>query len=233
MRGQRAVQLLEPKTKVRKTRFDEESWEGVDRGLFETLRKLRREIADDRGVPPFVVFSDATLRDLARVRPGSKSALLRVRGIGEKKSADLGDRFLAELASYCSSHGLTLNNDGPLKEDRRHASTESRKPNDAKTTAFEMFARGEDLSAVAARTERALSTVGGYLIEFIHARKPERVDAWVDDATYTKVVEATKDLGSVYLRPIYEKLQEKVGYDQIRIVVAHLECFDSTSHESK
>jgi ATP-dependent DNA helicase RecQ len=233
MRGQRAVQLLEPKTKVRKTRFDEESWEGVDRGLFETLRKLRREIADDRGVPPFVVFSDATLRDLARVRPGSKSALLRVRGIGEKKSADLGERFLAELASYCSSHGLTLNNDAPLKDDRRPAPTESRKPNDAKATAFEMFARGEDLSAVAARTERALSTVCGYLVEFIHARKPERVDAWVDDATYIKVAEATKDLGSVYLRPIYERLQEKVGYDQIRIVVAHLECFDSTSPKSK
>jgi ATP-dependent DNA helicase RecQ len=110
MRGQRSVQLLEPKTKVRKTKFDQESWEGVDRGLFETLRKLRREIADDRGVPPFVLFSDATLRDLARLRPGSKNALMEVRGIGERKAADLGDRFLKELASYCGTHGLMLNN---------------------------------------------------------------------------------------------------------------------------
>src|SRR5207244_5900004 len=80
MRGQRAVQLLQFKTKVKKTRFDEESWEGVDRGLFESLRKLRREIADSRGVPPFLLFSDATLRDMARQRPGSARALLRVRG---------------------------------------------------------------------------------------------------------------------------------------------------------
>src|SRR5690349_17448275 len=58
LRGQRSVQLLQPKIKVRKTRADEESWEGVDRGLFETLRKLRREIAGERGVPPFVLFND-------------------------------------------------------------------------------------------------------------------------------------------------------------------------------
>ncbi|HEY2383686.1 MAG TPA: DNA helicase RecQ [Terriglobia bacterium] len=224
MRGQRPVQLLEPKTKVRKTRFDEESWEGVDRGLFETLRKLRRDIADDRGVPPFVLFSDATLRDLARLRPGSASALLHVRGIGEKKAADLGERFLGALGEYCKSHGLTLNNDVPAKDDRkRTAPSEPRKPNDAKAIAFEMFARGESLQEVAARTERASSTACGYLVEFIKARKVERVDAWVDGETYIKVAEAANGLGTVYLKPIYDRLQEKVPYDQIRIVVAHLE----------
>jgi len=224
MRGQRAVQLLEPKTKVRKTRFDEESWEGVDRGLFETLRKLRRQIADDRGVPPFVLFSDATLRDLARLRPGSPGALLGVRGIGEKKAADLGERFLDELASYCNTHGLTLNNDAaPSDARRRQAPAEAGKPNDAKATAFNMFARGDNLPEVAARTGRALSTVSGYLVEFIHLRKPARVDAWVDDGTYSKVAEVVKEVGTVYLKPIYDKLQEKVPYDQIRVVVAHLE----------
>lgn len=224
MRGQRVVQLLEPKTKVRKTHFDEESWEGVDRGLFETLRKLRREIADHRGVPPFVLFSDATLRDLARLRPGSAGALLRVRGIGEKKAADLGERFLGELAAYCTSHGLTLDNDVPEKDDRRRtARSEPRKPNDAKAIAFEMFARGESLLEVAARTERAQSTVCGYLVEFIQLRKPEHVTAWVDDETYEKVAEAAKPMGTVYLKPIYDSLQEKVPYDQIRIVIAHIQ----------
>src|SRR5262249_14343875 len=118
---------------------------------------------------------------------GSKSALLRVRGIGEKKAGDLGERFLAEVASYCGNHGLTLNKDAPPKDDRRAAATESRKPNDAKAMAFEMFARGEGLSEVATRTERALSTVCGYLVEFIHSRKLARVDAWVDEVTYQKV----------------------------------------------
>jgi ATP-dependent DNA helicase RecQ len=108
MRGQRPVRLLQPKAKVRKTQFDEESWEGVDRGLFETLRKLRREIADQRQVPPYVIFNDATLRSMARTRPGSPGALLRVRGVGERKLADLGERFLGCVAEYCEANGLPV-----------------------------------------------------------------------------------------------------------------------------
>jgi ATP-dependent DNA helicase RecQ len=108
LRGQRPVRLLQPKTRVAKTRFDRESWEAVDPGLFESLRRLRREIADQRGVPAYVVFSDATLRDMARLRPGSSAAFLGVRGVGERKLADLGPRFLDHIASYCRANGLPL-----------------------------------------------------------------------------------------------------------------------------
>jgi ATP-dependent DNA helicase RecQ len=108
LRGTRSVRLLQPKTKVRKTRFDEKSWESVDTGLFETLRNLRREIANQRNVPAYVLFSDATLRDMARLRPGSQSALLGVRGVGEQKLADLGERFLDEIKNYCHANRLPL-----------------------------------------------------------------------------------------------------------------------------
>jgi ATP-dependent DNA helicase RecQ len=108
LRGQRTVRLLQPKAEVAKTRFDEASWEGVDRGLFESLRALRRQIADERHVPAYVVFGDGTLRDMARVRPGSPTSLLNVRGVGERKLADLGQRFLEHIAAYCGAHGLSL-----------------------------------------------------------------------------------------------------------------------------
>ena len=100
LRGQRAVRLLQPKAKVAKARFDETSWQDVDHGLFESLRALRREIAESRGVPAYVVFSDATLRDMARLKPESPHSLLAVRGIGERKLADLGQRFLEHIAHY-------------------------------------------------------------------------------------------------------------------------------------
>jgi ATP-dependent DNA helicase RecQ len=110
MRGQRAVRLLQPKAApVRRTRAEEQSWHEVDAGLFESLRGLRREIALERGVPAYVVFSDATLRDLARARPGSSTALRRVRGVGDRKLADLGARFLQHITTYCRTHGLALN----------------------------------------------------------------------------------------------------------------------------
>ena len=108
LRGNRSVRLLQPKTKVKKTRFDEKSWESVDTGLFETLRNLRRQLADERRVPAYVLFSDATLRDMARVRPGSPSALLGIRGVGERKLADLGERFLEIIETYCRENRLPL-----------------------------------------------------------------------------------------------------------------------------
>ncbi len=106
--GKRAVRLLQPKVKVRKTRFDEKSWERVDTGLFESLRTLRRQLADQRGVPAYVLFSDATLRDMAHLRPGSPQALLGVRGVGERKLADIGQRFLELIETYCRDKRLPM-----------------------------------------------------------------------------------------------------------------------------
>ena len=108
LRGTRAVQLLQPKTKVKKSRLDEKSWDRVDSGLFETLRTLRRQLAEKRRVPAYVLFTDATLREMARVRPGSVSALLNIRGVGERKLADLGQRFLEVISDYCRDNRLPL-----------------------------------------------------------------------------------------------------------------------------
>ncbi len=108
LRGKRNVQLVQPKEKVQKTRYDEKSWEDVHTGLFESLRNLRREIAQQRNVPAYVLFSDATLRDMARIRPSSPNALLAVRGVGEKKLADIGQRFLDEIVNYCRENRLEL-----------------------------------------------------------------------------------------------------------------------------
>jgi ATP-dependent DNA helicase RecQ len=108
LRGNRTVQLLQPKTIVKKTRYDEKSWESVDTGLFEQLRTLRRRLAEERHVPAYVLFNDATLRDMARVRPGSRDALLKIRGVGERKVADLGERFLEAILVYCRENRLPL-----------------------------------------------------------------------------------------------------------------------------
>jgi ATP-dependent DNA helicase RecQ len=98
--------LLQPKVKVEKTRFDSDSWAGVDPGLFESLRNLRRDIAHERSLPAYVLLSDATLRDMARLRPRSPAALLRVRGVGERKLSDFGQRFLERIAIYCRENEL-------------------------------------------------------------------------------------------------------------------------------
>jgi ATP-dependent DNA helicase RecQ len=82
----------------RRARIETESWEGVDRDLFERLRTLRLEIARRRGVPPYVIFHDTTLREMARVKPASLDALRQVYGVGARKAEDLGQAFIAVIA---------------------------------------------------------------------------------------------------------------------------------------
>lgn len=103
LKGMEQPLLLEaPKKKAApKPSVAKDSWEGVDRALFEKLRQLRRELAKQRSVPAYIVFTDATLRDLARKRPLTQDALLRVSGIGMKKLEQYGAELLSEIRKYC------------------------------------------------------------------------------------------------------------------------------------
>jgi ATP-dependent DNA helicase RecQ len=83
----------------KRARVETESWQGVDRDLFERLRVLRLEIARTRGVPPYVIFHDSTLREMARLKPQSVEALRHVYGVGARKADDLGDAFISVIAA--------------------------------------------------------------------------------------------------------------------------------------
>jgi ATP-dependent DNA helicase RecQ len=101
MRGKRAVELVELRgRKAAKTRLEETSWSGVDEELFESLRALRREIAAERGVPAYVILHDSTLRELSRLHPKHLDDLRAVRGIGERKLADIGARLLERIQQH-------------------------------------------------------------------------------------------------------------------------------------
>jgi hypothetical protein len=71
--------------------------------------------------------------------------------------------------------------------------------------------------------------VCGYLVEFIQGRQGQQITAWVDEETVVKVTDAAEVLGTAYLKPIYERLDQKVPYDHIRIVIAHLSGLASVS----
>jgi len=82
----------------KRARVETEGWEGVDRDLFEELRVLRMEIARRRRVPPYVIFHDTTLREIARSKPKTKEDLRHVYGVGDRKAEDLGEMVLAVVA---------------------------------------------------------------------------------------------------------------------------------------
>ena len=115
LRGKMTPRLLKPRRKTKKekstgqSKLEVDSWEGVDRGLFEHLRQLRREQAQAAVVPAYIIFGDGALRDMARRRPVSLDAFAAVRGVGQRKLEDYGDIFCAAISEYCSDHGLDTN----------------------------------------------------------------------------------------------------------------------------
>jgi ATP-dependent DNA helicase RecQ len=95
-----ARQRKPEKGQPKRSRVETESWDGVDRGLFERLRALRLKVARDRSVPPYVIFHDRTLRELARLKPMSMDALRHVYGVGARKADDLGDEVIGAIREH-------------------------------------------------------------------------------------------------------------------------------------
>jgi ATP-dependent DNA helicase RecQ len=77
---------------------------GCDEDLFERLRQLRKRLADERQVPPYIVFSDVTLRQMARLYPANELEFMRISGVGEKKRVEFGAIFLADIADFLRTH---------------------------------------------------------------------------------------------------------------------------------
>lgn len=114
LRGETTPTLLAPtkRSKTSRSTKTAESWEGVDRGLFDALRSLRAEIASEQSVPAYIVFGDAALREMARRRPTSIENFARVKGVGAAKLRDYGEAFLEAINAYCSQEGIATDVEG-------------------------------------------------------------------------------------------------------------------------
>src|SRR5204863_6064265 len=79
-----------------------------DEVLFESLRQLRRRLAEERSVPSYIIFSDVALRQMARSYPASEAEFARISGVGEKKLREFGAPFLGEIASYLQANARQI-----------------------------------------------------------------------------------------------------------------------------
>jgi len=200
----------------------EASWEGVDRALFEVLRAWRRAEADSQGVPPFVIFNDATLRYIAAARPSELQRLRAVPGVGEVKLKDFGPTIIEILHDYAETSGVLLDQAPPVPRANTTLERAPRRVTAAMDHAFGLFAQGSSLDEVMESTQRARSTVSAYLADYISQERPESVAAWVPAARYSAIASAAARVGRDRLRPIRDELGEEYQWDEIRIVLAHL-----------
>lgn len=224
MKDQKTVTLLKTPGAdtgtARPARMDTSSWEGVDRPLFDVLKELRKTLATERGVPPYIVFSDATLRDLARFRPSTPERMHTLYGVGEAKLKDFGRAFLDAIAAHCGAHGLAQD-----VIDKRPPITPPAAPakiSGNSVQAMNLFRSGANLAEVMRQTGRARSTTVQYLCDWITVDRPTSISRWVSEATYERIAPVAKEQGLTHLKPIFSALNEEVPYDAIRIVVTHL-----------
>jgi len=221
LHGEEVPTLLKPADKhVRTSKVAADSWQGVDHGLFEALRGLRRDLAMERNVPAYVVFSDAALRDMARLRPSTQSAFLQVHGVGRAKAEQYGDLFVAAISHYCREHSLSMD---VIERERTPSARKGRSTlNMARQTAHGLFARGASVEEVARAVERAPSTVVDYLVSYIVKEGLTDASPWVDERASARISDAAASLETDLVGPIYRALGGEIGYDKIKVCLAVL-----------
>ena len=230
LKGEETPRLLKPAQKSAKvSKAVTDSWEGVDSVLFETLRKLRKTLASQKGVPPFVIFGDAALRDMARKKPSTIEAFLTVRGVGQTKCKKYGKVMLKAIEDCCRANALEMDIDTNVQTLSSKAvpkkTKSSGRSNISKSHAFLLFEQRYSISEAAKRLKQPESTTIQYLVDYIkdqHIRNPH---PWVDARTFIIISNAIQKHGSKRLKAIYESLDGQASYNQIQIVLA---CLNTT-----
>jgi ATP-dependent DNA helicase RecQ len=181
--------------------------EGVHRALFEELRGVRKQIADAATVPPFVVFSDATLVEMAKSKPRDERELLSITGVGEHKLYKYGAQFLAAIDEYRRRIAPGADVDGL-------ALTLS----DTQRDTFQLYQEGLSLTDIAARRGLKDVTVVTHLEELRAAGLDVDLRRFVD-ADKIPLIEARLEvLGAVNLTALKDGLPESISYSDVRLV---------------
>ena len=187
-----------------------------DAGLFNALSALRRELADERGVPAFVIFGNRTLQDMALRVPRTAEEFARVSGVGQAKLEDLGGTFLERINAYARERGWpdTGNSPSQTVPVRRG----SRLVNQSFRETGRLISEGASLEAVAAGRGLAVTTIIGHLERLVE--EGEEVD-WthlLPPPDRRSEIEAVFQIvGDELLRPVFDELGGEYSYNEIRL----------------
>lgn len=223
LRGETTPILFQAPESSQSSKSQRDDWEGVDRELFEELRKLRSAIAAENSVPAYTVFHDPTLRDLARQRPSTMDAMLKISGVGEKKGETFGPRFIGVITDYCTQNNISADQPGVARiTAAAPSSPRGLSKSNVLKKAFALFDDGKTIEEVAAEIDRAPSTTSGYLARYISENGITDPTPWVDQDALEKIHAAAQEVGSLErLAPIKELVGDGISYEQIR---AAIEC---------
>ncbi len=173
--------------------------------LFEVLRQLRKELARKRGVPPYIIFSDATLEEMAAERPITEYDMNRISGVGEKKYAQYGEIFINAILDFISTQGQN----GVKVKGTTH------------TLTLQLYNRGFSPEQISLERDMQLGTIYTHLTE-LYARG-QKID-WkklISKKELDQVLQLLEKRGEPFrLKELHEELGEQISYDKIKFAIA-------------
>ncbi|GER88784.1 ATP-dependent DNA helicase RecQ [Dictyobacter vulcani] len=196
--------------------------DAADNQFLQRLRALRKQLADEHNVPPYVVFTDAALRAMVQQLPMSQAQFLKVPGVGEQKLKAYYTPFTDEIKAYAEQH--------PDKVPAAPATPERAKPASARSAVYirrnivNLAQQGFSLREIAQACDRAPSTVAEYLTAAITEGEVTDLAHLVPSEQYQAIARAIQEVGDEKLKPIKESLGDQYSYEDIRLVRAHLQA---------
>jgi ATP-dependent DNA helicase RecQ len=184
--------------------------------LFAILRQKRKEMADKAGIPPYVIFSDRTLVEMSAYYPQSFEGLLKISGVGQVKSRQYGDAFLEVIKSFCEKHDL--------KENRKETTRDKSDSNRRYVIVGEVYNSGETIQGLMELYHVTQGTILDHLTRYLSAgntlRNGEDLHALTSVTSEKRqaTFAAFDELGPTFLKPIYDKLNGALNYDDLKIL---------------
>jgi ATP-dependent DNA helicase RecQ len=191
-----------------------------DEALFERLRELRKRLADERAVPPYIVFSDVSLRQMAREYPAAEREFARISGVGEKKLQEFGAAFLAEIAAHLQTSPRQIFADNsfappaPMPGRARLGDT-------ARDT-LRRFRSGQSVEQIAAARHLAVGTIYGHLAEAAQVGETVDLDRILPAEQQREIAAVFEKIGFVSLSAALAALGGRYDYGRLRLVRAAL-----------
>jgi ATP-dependent DNA helicase RecQ len=191
-----------------------------DTALFEILRKKRKELADAAHVPPYVIFPDKTLVEMAIYYPTSMNNMKKIFGVGSQKLVKYGQVFVEVISDYCVEHQL-------VEKRKKGTSRTEGKSHDERQPKHiligEAYNAGASIHELVRQWGIHYGTILNHLSKYILEGHALRSDEFLDlpdlpAGLHQNVIDAFESLGTNYLKPIYEELGGTVNYDDLKIM---------------
>jgi len=191
-------------------------------GLFQYLRELRKQLADDQGVPPYVVFPDSSLRAMAQRRPQSEAQFAKIPGVGSHKLEAYFTPFTHAIRDYCELHNLAIGLE-PVKEEKEKkteelAASQVHTGPSTRQLTLDLYRQGQSIEEIARERNLKPSTIISHLAELIEVGEAVNVEHLIQPGHYEIIVNALQQVGDEALKPVKDFLGDEYSYDEIKLV---------------